>query len=241
MTLVSNDATLTATDRTLDELLAARKPTLLLLWNGDSLRSDLKTELDKIATESGRRIQIVKVNTHDNPIAAERFEVDKHPVLVGWNEGQIIARRSKPWGADARGMAEQLVALAPPEPAPKGLPAVPGKNGAAVQNKPVHVTEATFEATVLNSPVPAVVDFWATWCGPCRQIAPALEKLAVEFAGKVLIAKVDVDANPGLAQAFNVQSIPYLLFVKGRKLFKQFVGVQPEMTLRQTIQRMIAA
>jgi thioredoxin-like negative regulator of GroEL len=65
--------------------------------------------------------------------------------------------------------------------------------------------------------------------------------LAGEFAGKVLVAKVDVDANPGLAQAFNVQSIPYLLFVKGRKLVRQFVGVQPEMTLRQAIQRMIAA
>ena len=78
---------------------------------------------------------------------------------------------------------------------------------------PVHVTDSAFEQTVLNSAIPVIVDFWAPWCGPCKMVAPILDKLAKEYAGKVLVAKVNTDDNPEWAQKYGVQGIPTMLFI----------------------------
>ena len=90
------------------------------------------------------------------------------------------------------------------------------------------VTDASFESEVEKHDGLVVVDFWATWCGPCRMIAPVLDQLAKDFDGKVKIAKVDVDANQQSAMRFNVRSIPMLLFFKGGKVVDQIVGAQPK-------------
>ncbi len=76
------------------------------------------------------------------------------------------------------------------------------------------VTDATFEEEVLHHERPVVIDFWAAWCGPCKMVAPELEKLARKYEGAVDVVKVDVDANPALAQAFNIMSIPMIAFVR---------------------------
>jgi thioredoxin 1 len=99
----------------------------------------------------------------------------------------------------------------------------------------IHVSEATFSHEVLNSPVPVLVDFYADWCGPCRMLAPTLERLAAEFAGRAKIVKVDVDAEAQLAGQFRVQSIPTLALVVGGKLVRQTAGVVPEASLRQVL------
>jgi thioredoxin 1 len=91
------------------------------------------------------------------------------------------------------------------------------------------VTDDTFELEIEKHEGLVVVDFWATWCGPCRMIAPILDQLATEYAGKVKVAKVDVDTNIKTATRFNVRSIPLLLFFKGGKVVDQIVGAVPKL------------
>ncbi len=88
----------------------------------------------------------------------------------------------------------------------------------------VDVTDSDFETEIENHPGLAVVDFWATWCGPCRAVAPVLDQLAGEYAGKAKVAKIDVDTNNATALRFNVRSIPTILFFKDGKLVDQVIG-----------------
>jgi thioredoxin 1 len=98
-----------------------------------------------------------------------------------------------------------------------------------------HVTDASFESTVINSDKPAMVDFWATWCGPCKIVAPHVEALADEFAGRAIIAKVDVDSNRQTAIKFGIQSIPTLLFFKGGKVVDRVIGAVDKKVLRDKL------
>jgi len=89
---------------------------------------------------------------------------------------------------------------------------------------PIHITTDRFEAEVLDSDLPAIVDFWAPWCGPCRAIGPALDTVAARYAGKVRVFKVNVDQEPGLAAAFQVRGIPMVVGMRGRDLVDVQVG-----------------
>jgi thioredoxin 1 len=102
-------------------------------------------------------------------------------------------------------------------------------------DEPIHVTDAAFEKTVLQSKIPAIVDFWAPWCTPCKMVAPTLDKLAKELPGKLLIAKVNTDENPEWAQKYGVQGIPTMLFIKDGKIIHRQVGALPETILRQVV------
>jgi thioredoxin 1 len=107
-------------------------------------------------------------------------------------------------------------------------------------NQPINVTDAEFEEQVLQSSLPVVVDFWAPWCGPCKMVAPILEKLAEEFDGKVLIAKVNTDENPQYAMEYGVQGIPTMIFLHEGKLIHSQVGALPENVLKDLFEQFIA-
>ncbi|HMC54321.1 MAG TPA: thioredoxin [Gemmatimonadaceae bacterium] len=99
------------------------------------------------------------------------------------------------------------------------------------------VTDDTFETEIEKHDGLAIVDFWATWCGPCRMIAPILDQLATEYNGKVKVAKVDVDTNIRTATRFNVRSIPMLLFFKNGKVVDQIVGAVPRNHIETKLQQ----
>jgi thioredoxin 1 len=97
-------------------------------------------------------------------------------------------------------------------------------------------SDASFEADVLKSSAPVVVDFWAEWCGPCRMIAPALEEIAVAMGDKVKIVKLNVDENPGIASKYGIMSIPTLMLFKNGEIASRQVGAAPKQKLQQWIQ-----
>lgn len=106
-------------------------------------------------------------------------------------------------------------------------------------NEPIHVTDDAFEKVVLKSEIPVIVDFWAPWCGPCRMVAPVLDKLANEYSGKLLIAKVNTDEQDQWARKFNVEGIPTMLMVAQGKVVHRQVGALPEKILRDIVSQFI--
>jgi thioredoxin 1 len=108
-------------------------------------------------------------------------------------------------------------------------------------NEPVHVSDASFEKAVLQSTIPVIVDFWAPWCTPCKMVAPVLDKLAKEYDGKLLIAKVNTDDNAEWAGKYGVQGIPTMLFVANGKIVHRQVGALPEGLIRDAVGQFLEA
>ncbi len=105
--------------------------------------------------------------------------------------------------------------------------------------EPIHVTDAAFEKTVLKSKLPVIVDFWAPWCAPCRFVDPILKKIAKEYAGRLIVAKVNTDENPKWAAHFGVRGIPTMLFVVNGQVVHQQVGALPEPILRSLVEEFL--
>lgn len=114
------------------------------------------------------------------------------------------------------------------------------KSPLPVDAGPVTVTDATFSAEVERSPLPVLVDMWAPWCGPCRMIAPALDELAAEMAGRVRIAKLNVDENPATSARFEIRNIPALLVFKAGREVDRMLGVRPKAEIVRRLEQVLA-
>jgi thioredoxin 1 len=228
---------ITLTDDTIDGILNGKKPALLIFSSG-SVRGDFLTEFNKAAAENDA-IVFARINPDNAPNAAARFEVGQKAVMIAWANGEVVARRGRPWGSDVPSAVATLQAHVPAAPAEAVQPPTQAKETPTVYNKPVNVTDETFQNEVIDSDLPVLVDFWAEWCGPCRMVAPVLDKLAAEFEGKVKIAKVNVDENPGLSQTFQIRSIPNMMALKEKTIVFNQPGALPEPALRDLVQQLI--
>jgi thioredoxin 1 len=106
--------------------------------------------------------------------------------------------------------------------------------------KPLHVSDAEFPKTVLESKTPVLVDFWAEWCGPCRMVAPFVEELASDYAGKVVVAKMDTDANPQTPMQYGIMGIPTLIIFKDGKEAERIVGAVPKVMIAKKLDAVLA-
>jgi thioredoxin 1 len=224
--------------------MAANVPTLIIFWNGRELAEAVNKQMMKLAKDYGEQMIVARVNVQENPQSAGRFAVGQTPLLVGLRDGQIVSRVEHPTAADLQKAAQVAIGeadttISTSEENPTSSPLSAKKDSPDVETRPVHITDATFESQVLRSSKPVLVDFWAPWCGPCHMIAPILDRLAREFAGRLRVAKINVDESPHYAGVYGVQGIPTMLMIQDGVVKDRLVGALPEQYLRQKIKTLL--
>jgi thioredoxin 1 len=225
----------------IDRVLRAGVPVVLAFWSPQSTVEDDPMILETLAVDFAGRALLAKVNAKDEAALMSRFDVKQVPSFVFVKDQRAVATVPGPLTEETlRAWLRHLVEGAPrPETTQTGQKAG-GHNGNGhsrqASGAPVHLTDATFEQAI-NSDLPVLVDFWAEWCGPCRMIAPSLEQLAQEFAGRAVVAKLNIDQNPRTPQRFGIMSIPTLYIFKNGHVVDQIVGAQPLPALRQWLSR----
>ncbi len=227
------DTVLSSSDLSLERVLNAGLPVALIFYERE-IPEGLRQVLDDMARRYAGRALVVTLNRSDAPQAASRFGVSQLPAVVTVKDGKTVASRG---GISQPDLGPYIAHLLGEGPLPAQRTAEPGPEGKrAASAHPVSVSESSFDREVLQSDRPVMVDFWAPWCGPCRMVAPTLEKLAGEQS-KLKIAKVNVDENPGLASRYRTMSIPTMIIFQGGREVDRWVGAMPENTLRSRVAR----
>jgi len=231
-------------------------PVLVFFWRGKCPPCErMEPVLARIAQDYAGDLLVVKANINDTPTAARKYQIDAVPTILLVRDGKEVERIVGEVGeSELRRKVEELLGRRPASGPVQGRDAIPlsrakpraqtsrpsggGHPGTSyVQDTPVHVTDATFQQVVQNSPIPVVVDFWAPWCAPCHMIAPVLEEMAREHAGQLLVAKLNVDENPHTARAFGVMSIPTLIVFRNGQPVDRLVGALPGPVLKERVRR----
>ncbi|GIW02471.1 thioredoxin [Roseiflexus sp.] len=242
-------------EQSIDRVLRAGLPVLLIFDRKECPTCQrLDPTLERLASIFAGRALLARVDADDNPVLAQQYGITALPGLVFVKNGVPVARTSGVVAEEAlRAWLTHLTDGGAPPPLPQG-PSVPlTRQGSrpmpepsatrqeaaerATRSKPITLTDATFDQVVGASHQPVLVDFWAPWCGPCRAVAPVVERLAQEFAGRAVVAKLNVDENPRTAQRFGIRSIPSLHIFKDGRVVERLIGAQPYPVLRQALER----
>lgn len=232
------DTPINATDTTFDHaVLQPATPVVAVFWSSDTTPGDkLDAVLEQAARPYSGEVLIVKLETEDAPAAMARYTVDRLPQFLFFRNGKLVARPSGMPTIDAlRPWIEYLLNRGPRPAVEQGK--APGRRQTG--GRPLVVTDADFDRIVLNAEVPVMVDFWASWCGVCRSLAPVVGDLARSFAGRALIAKVDVEANESTARRYTVGSIPTVIFFRNGQEVDRMVSAQPKHVLARKLEALV--
>ena len=236
--MLIDETPINATDASFERVvLQASAPVVAVVWSPDeSPRAKLKALLEQSARAYAGEASFVKLEAADAPQVRARYSVTSLPEFLFFRGGTIVARaKGMPSIGALRPWIEYLL-----ERGPEPVTGQPRRAETAPSGgHPLTATDANFEQVVMRAAGPVLVDFWASWCGPCRTVAPIVEQLAGEFAGRATVAKVDVDANQTTAQRFGVQSIPTLIYFKGGREVDRVVGAGSADVLRQKLAALV--
>lgn len=244
------DSVLHTNHHSIDRVVNAGLPVVLVFWDRNrSLAKALDAELDRLAAKYVGRALIARVNVEEEGELLQRYQMSAVPSFAFIDNGRVIERSTLEDSAYVDAWLNHLTNGGPQPPQPASTHSARRTNGngsarassgdaggraAQPGGNPVTLTDANFRS-VISSPLPVLVDFWAEWCGPCRMVAPSVEQLASEFDGRAVVGKLNVEENPVTAGQFGVRSIPALLIFKNGQVVDQIVGAQPLPVLRQRL------
>jgi thioredoxin 1 len=234
------DTPIHTNDQSVDRVLAAGLPVVLVFVNSP-IPVTLKDQLNRLAQTYAGQAILAEINLKENPATASKYAITQAPAVVTFKNSKVQTQAQAINGPQIEQHLLFLLGKGPQPEVPRPSPA-PGQAtaGAASQGQPITVTDATFQREVLQSSLPVLVDFWAPWCGPCRMVAPTVEKMAREMAGKARFAKVNVDENPQIASQYGIYSIPTMMVVKNGQIVDRWAGALPEPALRSRVTPQLA-
>lgn len=220
--------------QSIDRVLAAGVPVVLAFWRStDANLRQTESVLDSLAAAHAGKALIARVNLGDEAALAARFGVGATPAYGFVKAGKVEATANRALAAgDLGAWLAYLVGNGP-------KPHLAEPETSASDDKPITLTDRNFDQIIAGNQ-PVLVDFWAPWCGPCRMVAPTIEEMAKEFAGRAVVGKLNVDENQDTSQFYRIMSIPTLGIFKKGKLIDQMVGVQPASVIRQRLQKAIS-